>query len=67
MAILYINFLALENRRTHLTLDLNLPLTGIAFGLVFKFLSVHHPEGSVRSKIARVDWVLSFPMSFHFH
>ncbi|KAJ7745521.1 MFS general substrate transporter [Mycena olivaceomarginata] len=36
---------------------LNLPLTGIAFVLVLRFLSVHQPEGSVRSKLARVDWI----------
>ncbi|KAJ7265870.1 Mfs1.1 [Mycena haematopus] len=35
---------------------LNLPLTAIAFVLVSKFLSVRHPEGSVRSKLAQVDW-----------
>ncbi|KAF7330813.1 MFS domain-containing protein [Mycena venus] len=36
---------------------LNLPLTGIAFILVSGFLSVRHPEGSLRSKLAQVDWV----------
>ncbi|KAJ7229116.1 iron permease [Mycena pura] len=36
---------------------LNLPLTGIAFMLVFLFLSVRHPEGTVQSKLARVDWI----------
>ncbi|KAJ7762782.1 iron permease [Mycena maculata] len=36
---------------------LNLPLTGIAFLLVSMYLSVRHPEGTVRSKLARVDWI----------
>ncbi|KAJ7768343.1 major facilitator superfamily domain-containing protein [Mycena metata] len=36
---------------------LNLPLTAVAFVLVWFFLSVRHPEGSVRSKLAQVDWV----------
>ncbi|KAJ7117982.1 MFS general substrate transporter [Mycena crocata] len=36
---------------------LNLPLTGIAFGLVFTYLSVRQPEGSVRHKLAQVDWI----------
>ncbi|KAJ7040778.1 MFS general substrate transporter [Mycena alexandri] len=36
---------------------LNLPLTAIAFVLVWFFLSVRHPEGSVQSKLAQVDWV----------
>ncbi|KAJ7087266.1 major facilitator superfamily domain-containing protein [Mycena belliarum] len=35
---------------------LNLPLTGIAFFLVWTFLSVRTPEGSIRSKLALVDW-----------
>ncbi|KAJ7163787.1 iron permease [Mycena crocata] len=37
--------------------DLNLPLTAIAFGLVFTYLSVRQPEGSVRHKLAQVDWI----------
>ncbi|KAF8211591.1 iron permease [Mycena galopus ATCC 62051] len=36
---------------------LNLPLTALAFVLVFRFLSVRQPEGSVRSKLAQVDWI----------
>ncbi|KAJ6610190.1 MFS general substrate transporter [Mycena sp. CBHHK59/15] len=35
---------------------LNLPLTGIAAGLVLVFLTVRTPEGSIKSKLARVDW-----------
>ncbi|KAJ3481251.1 hypothetical protein NLI96_g7790 [Meripilus lineatus] len=35
---------------------LNLPLTGIAFGLVLIFLQVRTPEGSMGEKLARVDW-----------
>ncbi|KAJ6515486.1 iron permease [Mycena sanguinolenta] len=35
---------------------LNLPFTAIAFVLVFAFLSVRQPEGSVRSKLVQVDW-----------
>ncbi|KAJ7166131.1 MFS multidrug transporter [Mycena filopes] len=36
---------------------LNLPLTVLAFVLVLVFLSVRRPEGSLRSKLAQVDWV----------
>ncbi|KAJ7174690.1 iron permease [Mycena filopes] len=36
---------------------LNLPLTALAFVLVLLFLSVRRPEGSLRSKLAQVDWV----------
>ncbi|KAI0640583.1 iron permease [Trametes meyenii] len=36
---------------------LNLPLTGIAFGLVSLFLHVRAPAGSVRQKLARIDWL----------
>ncbi|EIW62181.1 iron permease [Trametes versicolor FP-101664 SS1] len=36
---------------------LNLPLTGIAFALVSIFLRVRSPPGSVREKLARVDWI----------
>lgn len=36
--------------------DLNLPLTGVAFGLVFIFLKVRTPEGSIKAKLQRVDW-----------
>ncbi|KAJ7122881.1 iron permease [Mycena epipterygia] len=36
---------------------LNLPLTAIAFVLVYFYLSVRQPEGSVRSKLAQVDWI----------
>ncbi|KAJ7487867.1 iron permease [Mycena latifolia] len=36
---------------------LNLPLAGLAFALVVVFLSVNRPEGSIREKLALVDWV----------
>ncbi|KAJ7347852.1 iron permease [Mycena albidolilacea] len=36
---------------------LNLPLAGIAFTLVVRYLSVNHPEGSIRHKLAQVDWL----------
>ncbi|KAJ7727424.1 iron permease [Mycena maculata] len=35
---------------------LNLPLSAIAFLFVFIYLSVNRPAGSVRDKLARVDW-----------
>ncbi|KAK7039367.1 MFS domain-containing protein [Favolaschia claudopus] len=35
---------------------LNLPVGGIAIALVTFFLSVKRPEGSVREKLAKVDW-----------
>ncbi|KZT52008.1 iron permease [Calocera cornea HHB12733] len=36
---------------------LNLPLCGIAWGLTFWFLKLKRPEGSIRSKISRIDWI----------
>ncbi|KAM5544683.1 hypothetical protein V8D89_001581 [Ganoderma adspersum] len=36
---------------------LNLPLAGVAFVLVAVFLRVKTPEGSMRDKLARVDWL----------
>ncbi|KAF8584813.1 iron permease [Ramaria rubella] len=35
---------------------INLPLSGIAFALVFIFLTVKTPPGSMSEKLARVDW-----------
>ncbi|KAI0088174.1 MFS general substrate transporter [Irpex rosettiformis] len=35
---------------------INLPLSGIAFTLVLFFLRVRTPEGSITSKVKRVDW-----------
>ncbi|TCD60225.1 hypothetical protein EIP91_010533 [Steccherinum ochraceum] len=39
---------------------LNLPLSGIAFALVVFFLHVRAPEGSVSTKLRRVDWLGNF-------
>ncbi|OBZ65418.1 putative transporter C3H1.06c [Grifola frondosa] len=39
---------------------LNLPLSGIAFALVVGFLRVQTPEGSMRAKLERVDWLGNF-------
>ncbi|KAL7279441.1 hypothetical protein ACG7TL_007283 [Trametes sanguinea] len=36
---------------------INLPLAGVAFILVAVFLRVRTPEGTLREKLARVDWV----------
>ncbi|KAH8828742.1 major facilitator superfamily domain-containing protein [Flagelloscypha sp. PMI_526] len=36
---------------------LNLPLTGIAGAFVFVFLRVRTPSGSIKSKLAAVDWI----------
>ncbi|KAJ7347809.1 hypothetical protein DFH08DRAFT_808586 [Mycena albidolilacea] len=36
---------------------LNLPLAGVAFTLVVRYLSVNHPEGAIRHKLAQVDWL----------
>ncbi|KAJ7279696.1 iron permease [Mycena rebaudengoi] len=36
---------------------LNIPLAGIAFVLVAVFLQVRRPEGSIRRKLAEVDWL----------
>ncbi|TCD64404.1 hypothetical protein EIP91_004120 [Steccherinum ochraceum] len=35
---------------------MNLPLTGIAFILVFFFLRVRTPPGTMREKFSRIDW-----------
>ncbi|KAF7335243.1 MFS domain-containing protein [Mycena sanguinolenta] len=56
ISVLCVVFLALCYMTFTDSLVLNLPLTAIAFILVFWFLSVRHPEGSVRSKLAQVDW-----------
>lgn len=45
----------------HALLDLNIPLTSIAFALVFFCLKVRTPEGSVREKLSRIDWVYAPP------
>lgn len=37
--------------------DINLPLSGISFTLVLFFLRVRTPEGSIISKVKRVDWL----------
>jgi len=39
------------------SVDLNLPLSAVAFVLVLFFLRVRTPEGSIGSKIKRVDWM----------
>nr|GAT46162.1 predicted protein [Mycena chlorophos] len=39
---------------------LNLPMSGFAFVLVIVYLSVKRPEGSIRSKLAQVDWLYVF-------
>ncbi|KAJ6615058.1 major facilitator superfamily domain-containing protein [Mycena sp. CBHHK59/15] len=36
---------------------LNLPLSALAFFLVVIYLSVNRPEGSIRDKLTKVDWV----------
>ncbi|EJU01276.1 MFS general substrate transporter [Dacryopinax primogenitus] len=36
---------------------LNLPLCAIAFGLTFAFLKLKRPPGSMREKLARIDWI----------
>ncbi|KAL7284393.1 hypothetical protein ACG7TL_001683 [Trametes sanguinea] len=36
---------------------MNLPIAGVAFILVFFFLRVKTPEGSMRAKLGRVDWL----------
>ncbi|KAJ7929142.1 iron permease [Mycena leptocephala] len=46
-----------DNKSWRWLFYLNLPLTAIAFVLIVMFLSVRKPEGSVRSKLAQVDWV----------
>jgi MFS family permease len=38
-------------------LDINLPLTAIAFVLVLFCLRVRTPSGSVRDKLLRIDWL----------
>lgn len=40
----------------HALADLNLPLSGIALVLVWFFLRVRTPPGSMRSKLAQIDW-----------
>lgn len=52
------SFTSVHASMTHSVLpDLNLPLTGIAMTLVFFYLRVKIPPGSMRSKLARIDWL----------
>ncbi len=45
---------------------MNLPLTGLAVFLVSVFLHVRSPEGSIREKLARMDWLfVSAFLSIH--
>ncbi|KAI9066141.1 MFS general substrate transporter [Trametes sanguinea] len=39
---------------------LNLPLSGVAFVLVALFLRVRTPGGSLKEKMARIDWIGNF-------
>lgn len=39
-------------------IDLNLPVSGVAALLVVIFLRLRTPEGSMREKLARMDWLL---------
>ncbi|EJD41683.1 MFS general substrate transporter [Auricularia subglabra TFB-10046 SS5] len=39
---------------------INLPLTGVALVLVFFFLDLRQPTGSLRSKLLRLDWTGNF-------
>ncbi|KAJ2998456.1 hypothetical protein NUW54_g7027 [Trametes sanguinea] len=39
---------------------INLPLAGIAFSLVALFLRVRTPPGTLREKLARIDWLGTF-------
>jgi hypothetical protein len=36
--------------------DLNIPIAGAAALLIFLFLRVPTPSGSVRGKLVKVDW-----------
>ena len=52
------SFTSVHASMTHsVSPDLNLPLTGIAMTLVFFYLRVKIPPGSMRSKLARIDWL----------
>ena len=51
---------AKDNKAWRWIFFLNLPLTGVAFLLVMLFLNVRTPEGSITSKLARVDWLYVF-------
>ena len=40
-----------------IALDMNLPLTGLAFALVAIFLRVNTPHGAILTKLSRMDWL----------
>ena len=42
---------------TSIALDMNLPLTGLAFALVAIFLRVNSPRGDILMKLSRMDWM----------
>ncbi|KAJ7254595.1 iron permease [Mycena rebaudengoi] len=48
---------ARDNKTWRGILLFNIPLSGLAFFLVAAFLQVKQPEGSIRSKLALVDWI----------
>lgn len=37
--------------------DLNIPICGVAIALVFIFLRLPTPQGTIREKLARMDWM----------
>lgn len=58
VAILYVMAHALCARSgLILPIDLNLPIVGVAAILVILFLKLNTPAGSLRSKVARMDWM----------
>lgn len=56
LVVLYVRTFTKTQTADSTPLDINLPLTGLAFGLVWLFLKVRTPDGSIRAKLARVDW-----------
>lgn len=42
---------------THVYIDMNLPLTGIAMTLVAFFLHLKTPEDDLKTKLKRMDWM----------
>ena len=42
------------------TVDINLPIAGLAIIAVFAFVNTPTPSGTLREKFIRVDWMYEF-------
>lgn len=62
LSVAYFQIFFCLSTTSDLFADINLPLSGIALCLVWMFLNVRRPEGSVSEKLANVDWVYALSL-----